>query len=1157
MTQTPIIPMGQILLKEITMRQKYFKLALSAKALVATLAALLTVSLTPGLANAQVLYGSLVGNVADQNGAVVPGATVTITNKGTNQVRETVTNSDGEYTITNVLPGVYDVKVTKQGFNTFTQTDLTITANNITRGDVSMKIGNVNDVVSVTADATVLQTESATVKSEVSSKEIQALPIAAYRNYQSIINLVPGTTTGRFQNAQTDTPEMSLTTNVNGTARNNNNTRLDGATSVNIWLPHHTAYVPPSESIAEVNVSTNNFDAEQGLAGGAAIQVITKSGTNQFHGSAFAYHDNHAFRAKNYFQANQVVIGGRTIDTPNKPKQLRTIPGATFSGPIVKDKLFFFGSWEGLFEGQIADGRFTVPTADQRAGNFSAFNTTIYDPTTGNIDGTGRTPFANATIPDNRINPITKKLLALIPLPNLPGTVNNYYNSAPMSLDRNNYDVKVNWNRTSSHQVWTKFSHMKADARAEFALGAAGGPGLCVGTCGSGLGITKSYVGTVGHTWTLGNSFIVDGNFSITQREQSVTGPDFGQNIGLDVLGIPGTNGTDIRQSGFPQFNFNTYTGLGNQNNWSPIFRDERSYTLTQNASKIINKHEFRFGVDIVRHNLNHWQPEIGAGPRGQFTYSGRETSLNGGPGPNQFNSFAAFLLGTPINVQKSLQYELMTTREWQMGFFFRDRWQATRNLTLTLGLRYELYPIMHRSDRGIELLDLNSPVTRDATGALTGDMQVLLGGRGGNPETLGVTSSKKLFAPRLGFAYRIGDDTVVRGGYGITYDPIPFGRPLRGFYPLTIAQTFVSTAPGRNLTFTPFGTLSSQVGIPAFTGPDLDQARVPLPGTVQMRTPFPGQLHRGYIQSWNLFVERKLISDIKVEVGYVGTQTTNQLGDTEGNAAEPGGVQPLAAKYGRTASTLLWDGQFSANYHALQVAVNRRFANGLFIKGAYTWSKAINMTDDTGWAGLTFNSPSQRGRNRALAGYDIPHNFNIGAAYELPFGKGKKWASDGAAGAVLGGWQLSGILNSVQGRPFTVTADAGSAAAPNGGAQTPDQIGNVKKVGGVGSTVVGVPDELFIDPSAFRLVTGAPRYGSTGRNTLRGPGYGNLDVSLLRTFRITEGTTLDFRVDAFNFTNTPHFNNPNSNMSGGRFMVITSALQDQRQFRFGLRLGF
>jgi hypothetical protein len=1133
------------------------KIAQQAKGTALLLVILLAATAYLHPTSAQVLYGSLVGNVTDESGAVVTGAAVTITNKGTGQTREALTNSEGDYVISNILPGVYDVRISRDGFTTSTQTDLTITANNALRLDTKMKVGRVTDVVSVTADATVLQTESATVKSEVSSKEIQALPIAAYRNYQSIINLVPGTTTGRFQNAQTDTPEMSLTTNVNGTARNNNNTRLDGATSVNIWLPHHTAYVPPSESIAEVNVSTNNFDAEQGLAGGAAIQVISKSGTNEFHGSAFMYHDNHKFRAKNYFQANQVVIGGQTINTPNKPKLLRHIPGATFGGPIKKDKLFFFGSWEGMFEGQIADGRFSVPTADIRAGNFSAYNTAIYDPTTGNVDGTGRTAFANATIPTARINPVATKLLALIPLPNLPGTANNFYNSAPMSLDRNNYDVKVNLNRAQNHQIWWKFSHMKAIALAEFALGAAGGPGLCVGTCGSGNGDTKSYVGTVGHTWTLGNGFIVDGNFSVTQRTQSVTGPDYGKNFGLDVLGIPGTNGSDIRQSGFPQFNFNTYTGLGNQNNWSPIFRDERSYTFTQNAAKLQGSHDLRFGVDIVRHQLNHWQPEIGAGPRGRFNFTGRETALNGGAGANQYNSFAAFLLGTPLTVEKSLQYELMTTREWQMGFFVRDRWQASRNLTFSLGLRYELYPIMNRADRGIEVLDLNSPVQLNASGAPNGFMQVLLGGRGGNENSLGVSSSKKLFAPRLGFAYRVGDNMVIRAGYGITYDPMPFGRPLRGFYPLTIAQTFVSTATGRNLNFTPFGTLSGTVGIPAFTGPDLNQARVNLPGTVQMRTPFPRQLNRGYIQSWNLFVERKFIGDIKIEAGYVGTQTVHALGDTEGNAAEPGGVLPLNAKYGRTASTLLWDGQFSANYHALQVAINRRFSNGFFIKGAYTFSKAINMTDDTGWAGLTFNSPSQRARNRALAGYDIPHNFNIGGAYELPFGKGKKWVSDGPGAALLGGWQLSTIYSAVQGRPFTVTADAGSCQCVNGGAQTPDLISNVNKTGGIGTTVIGGADQTFFDPSAFRLVTGTPRFGTAGRNILRGPGYANLDVSLIRQFRFTERVTMDFRVDSFNFTNTPHFNNPNANISGGRFLVITSAAQDQRQFRFGLRFGF
>src|SRR5215510_1946490 len=407
--------MSQTLLEEIIMRQKCFKMTPPATALVALLAALLTVGLTPGLARAQVLYGSLVGNVTDQNGAVVPGATITITNKGTNQVREATSGSDGEYTIANVLPGVYDVKVTKQGFNTFTQTDLTITANNIMRADVAMKIGNVSDVVSVTADATVLQTESATVKSEISGKEINALPLTNYRNYQSLLNLVPGATPAAFQNANTDTPERALTTNVNGTARNNNNTRLDGASSVNIWLPHHSAYVPPSDSIQEVNISTNNFDAEQGLAGGAAIQVITKSGTNQYHGSAFAYHDNHLFRAKNVFQPTDL----NGVPTPNKPKNLRTIPGATFGGPIKRDKLFFFGSWEGMFERVIKEGRFSVPTPDIRAGNFSAYQKRdaagnplpwLFDPfdAGSTFDGRTRVFFPNAVIPADRFSDFAK-----------------------------------------------------------------------------------------------------------------------------------------------------------------------------------------------------------------------------------------------------------------------------------------------------------------------------------------------------------------------------------------------------------------------------------------------------------------------------------------------------------------------------------------------------------------------------------------------------------------------------------------------------------------------------------------------------------------------------------------------------------------------------
>src|SRR5262252_515748 len=416
MTGSPraVILMSQTLLEEIIMRQTCFKLTLSVKALAPLFAVLLTVGLTPSLAGAQVLYGSLVGNVTDQNGAVIPSATVTITNKGTGQTRETATNESGEYSITNILPGDYDVKVTKQGFSTFTQTGLKITSNNLTRVDVQMKVGNVADVVSVTADQTLLQSDTAEVKSQLTSKEITDLPNNQYRNYQALINLVPGASPAQFQNSITDTPQRSLATFVNGTNKNNNTTRLDGAINVFIWLPHHNVYVAPVETVQEVSVTTDSFDAEQGLAGGAAISVQTKSGGNQFHGSAFAFHNNQHFNAKNFFFPAKTKLN----------KSITNIDGGTFSGPIKRDKLFFFGSWEGTRE---RVGRFNilnVPTADMRAGNFAGLGVTLYDPLTTcgrfgnpacarNAQGQEiitRQPFTNPNaIPTGLIDPIAKK----------------------------------------------------------------------------------------------------------------------------------------------------------------------------------------------------------------------------------------------------------------------------------------------------------------------------------------------------------------------------------------------------------------------------------------------------------------------------------------------------------------------------------------------------------------------------------------------------------------------------------------------------------------------------------------------------------------------------------------------------------------------------
>jgi hypothetical protein len=1069
---------------------------------------------------AQVLYGSIVGNVRDSSGAAIPGATVTITNKETNLTRETLTSDTGAYTLTNVLPGTYSVKVTLTGFKEFSKTEVPVTVNTITRVDVMLEVGQLAETVTVAADAVRLQTDKADLHVDLNTKEITDLPLSNYRNYQTLINLVPGATPGRFQNANTDTPARALTTNVNGTNRNNNNTRIDGSTSVFLFLPHHTAYVAPAETIETVNISTNNFDAEQGMAGGAAITLVTKAGTNDLHGSAFAMHDNSAVRAKNFFLPAGI----------KKPNSIQNIDGFTLGGPIVKDKLFYFGGWEGTRE-RVARGfntRFTLATEDQRRGDFSRYDTVIYDPLTGNPDGSDRTPFPNNIIPENRISPITRKMQDLVPLPNLPGVTNNYSRSATQAMNRDNFDVKLNWNRTTSHQVWAKFSMMDAQVTGEYALGPAGGGCLCDG--GAGVGNTKVYVGTVGTTWTMGPKTIVDGTFGITRMDQTGIPPDLGQNFGLDVLGIPGTNGPDPKQSGLPAFNITSYASLGNTFNWMPAERNDRSYTGTVNFTRIQSAHEYRWGFDLVRHELNHWQPEQLGGPRGRFVFPGDITALRGGArSPNQFNAYAAFLLGLPASMDKSLQYELMTGREWQFAWYFRDRWQATRNLTLTFGLRYELYPLMHRADRGIELLDLSN-------------MKVKLGDRGGNPEDLGIKTSKKLFAPRFGLAYRLGDSTVIRSGYGLTYNPMPFARPIRGFYPLVVAQNFVGPSA-----FVPFRPIAQ--GIPEFTGPDLNTGLVDLPPTVDMRTPYPDQIDRGYIQSWNLAFEHKFPLDLVVSTAYVGSQTTRSFADLELNAAGPGGGnsgRPFAPLFGRTGSTLQWDGWLSANYHALQVALNRTFTKGLFLKGAYTYSKAINWADDDGWTGLTFNHPSVLNRNRAQAGFNIPHMLQLGIVAELPFGKN----GDGLAKQLIKGWQLNGIWSAIQGRPFNVTASGASLDAP-GNTQTADQVGPITKLGGVG------PGQPFYDPASFSPVTDV-RFGNTGRNLLRGPGLANLDLSLFRKFPLTERLNLEFRAEAFNFTNTPHFNNPSADASNpSNFLIISSALTDERQFRFGLRLGF
>jgi hypothetical protein len=621
-----------------------------------------------------------------------------------------------------------------------------------------------------------------------------------------------------------------------------------------------------------------------------------------------------------------------------------------------------------------------------------------------------------------------------------------------------------------------------------------------------------------------------------------------------------------------PQFNIGSdYSSLGNTEGWNPAYRNDQSYTFNTNANWMKGSHEIRFGFDFLHHLMNHWQPELGSGPRGSFDFGNAVTSLNtaaiaaaggfqgGTPSfENGWNGMAGFLLGTPTGSGKSSQFIKMDSLENVFGLYIRDRWRVTPKLTLNLGLRWELYPNRTRSaGLGIESYDPNTN-------------EVLVGGRGGIPQDNGVGYSKKLFAPRVGFAYQLDNSTVIRSGYGLTFHSHPWGaQALRGWYPLTIVAVFsdvnayqpVTTDPNYVAAGVPNQPLGPTVGLPPICCPDINKGRILLPSSNETGYPVANrELHRGYIQSWNFIIERKLPAEVVASVGYVGTASVNGFAFLDVNASQiPGSGnagRPLFAKFGRTATTREWDGRTHSNYHSLQATVNRRFASGLFLKGAYTYSHAIDMANYGDWTAFSWNAASVFGRNRASAANNIPHTFQLGYVYELPFGKGKKWASGGVAKAILGDWQFNGVFSAYQGRQYTLSA-SGAALNMPGNAQTPDQVNpTVAILGKAGD------DGTWFDTTAFARPTGV-RFGTVGRNTMRGPGVVNADLSLFRTFKVTEKINLQFRGESFNLSNTPHFANPNGNANSSAFGRITAtqsaadAVGRSREMRVGLRLGF
>jgi hypothetical protein len=1101
---------------------------------------LLALVATPN-AGAQVLYGSITGNIVDSSGAALPGATVKIEQAETKLTRELVTDAAGAYHFTAVPAGTYTVSVAMSGFRGFKR-DVPVTINSVARVDVKLELGQLNETITVSGESAVLQTDRAEVRSEIKARELVNLPVSMNRNYQYLFRVLPGFTPPAEAHSVPSNPSRALVFNVNGASRSANNIRIDGVSTTNLWLPHVAAYVPALESLETVNVVTSSFDAEQGLAGGSAINAQIKSGTNALRGSAFEYHTNEKLRTRNYFAP---------VGTPKGDWRYNQY-GGTLGGPIVHNKLFYFASYEGTRDRQSLTRTLSVPSAAVRSGDLRGSSTPIYNPFTGAANGSGRTAFENNIIPKDMIDPTAARLLALLPLPNLPvdGETNNYFVQAPFILNRSTLDSKVNWNANNRLNLFGRFSVLDffTENGTNFGKELQGAP---LGSSNPGAGNGNTYNVSAGATYTLSSTLIADAHVGFVRMNTGVEQSDIGENKGLDLLHLPGTNGTHAYEGGTPLFDLDTYADLGTTDTFMPYYRSDDQYQMVANLGWLKGKHNVRMGTDIYYQALNHTQPEISGGDsfgaRGGFRYQGGPTQILGGPGGNLYNSFASFLLGVPNRVGRLKLVEPYTTRNWQYSLYIRDQWQPSSKLTFAFGTRWEYFPVPTRATRGLERYNVNTN-------------QMMVGGVGAVPTDLGVSVSKTMFAPRLGMTFRPTTGLVLRAGFGITNDPYSLARPLRTNHPAVL--NLLLDAPN-SLAY----VSRTSEGIPNIPDPDLGNGLLNVPSPITVFT-LPDKFVRGYIKSWNVAVQKELRWGFVGEAAYVGTRQIDQLGFRELNWSPINGGQAgrqLNQKFSRTGQTRLIAPIGDSQYDALQTRLDRRFANGIQIGANYTYSKSTGISGNANSDGaLRINIPEFYDLNKSLSDFDRTHNLNITNITELPFGPGRRWVNDGGLlSQIIGGWQVNNILSFYSGTPFSVTASGTSLNAPEND-QRADQVkADVEILGGIGAA------NAYFDPLAFKPVTEA-RFGTAPFNVLRGPGVKSWDLGIFRQFKLPRQMDLQVRLEAFNVTNTPRFSNPGGNVSNLRlnpdgsvnnlngYAVITST-QDgsERQVRLGARIGW
>jgi outer membrane receptor protein involved in Fe transport len=945
---------------------------------------------------------------------------------------------------------------------------------------------------------------------------VVSLPLAN-RNFQALAGLLPGVAPPVQNTNGYNDPAGTTNINANGQGNSSNNTMIDGVDNLDPVLGFNI-YLPSEELIDEVHVVTSNYAAEFGRVGGALINVVTKGGTNELHGALWEFNRVAAWAARDFFNV-----------TNPKPGLTRNDFGAALGGPIRHNRTFFFGSFGGRYLRQSSTTTATVPNPGWLTGDFSSVpGLSLFDPFSGNRDGTGRTAFPNNQVPTSRMSPIALKLASYFPTQDLPGILNNYVLNVPYAYDAKSYDGRVDHNFNEQTRLFGRVNTSWYNVLQGGTLGSVIGDGLQAND--------DTTTATINLTHSFSPSLLSELRLGYNRWRITNAGPDM-TTLTNAKLGIANPNPDAISSQGIASFQISGLPNIGLAVQY-PLVYTENLFNVVDTWSKMSGKHALKWGAEIHRNRMEQMQAQgLNLGSRGLFIFNPGPTQLKGGTGLGSYgslvNSYAAFLLNAPDESGRTLLTVTPTNRQTQFFAFAQDTYQVTRNLTLELGIRYELYTtVKPHYAGGASNYDPNTN-------------SLLIAGYGNVGLSTGVEVEPHDFAPRVGFAYRMGSKTVVRGGYGISYWTGRFG-----FTGGTLSTQFPvvnNIQQGVTGDYMVDGTMATLPAVPSISLPSNGTIN-PAPDQGFFVVPFHNPMP--YVQSYNLMVQREIAKDLSLEVGYVGNLGRQLPYNQSLNVAAPGAGAaglPFVIRYTHSSAVSLRADGVNSHYNALQVNLTKRLSHGLILTAAYAWSKSIDVGSNQ--PGFTDNLDLNR--QYGVSDFDRTHLFTFSHQYELPFGKGKPLAQRGPAAFLLGGWKINGIYRFATGTPFTATADATSCNCPGNG-NFANALSSVVYLGGIGT---GHP---WFTTSSFGSPT-PNQFGNAGRNTIRGPRLSNEDLSIFRQFAVTERYRLEYRAEFYNFTNSPHFGNPSGTQTSGTFGIITKTLGGfgNRQAQMALRLTF